>query len=1060
MIESAAPAPEVSRFVTRWRASGAAERANYQLFLAELCDVLQVPRPDPALPDEAGNAYVFEKTVHFANPDGTESLGRIDLYRRGCFVLEAKQGVSLLASPTGPTRQTGPTRPARRGTAVRGTGAWDAAMVAARGQAEQYAKALPSGEGWPPFLVVVDVGHVVELFSDFTGTGKRYLPFPDARTFRIRLADLEHDDVRARLRAVWLDPSSLDPARASVRVTREVAERLATLARSLEEAGHEPHDVASFLMRCVFTMFSEDVDLLPSGSFTRLLEEAREQPDLFPLIAESLWESMKTGGFAPILKHKVLRFNGNLFAERGALPLTAEQLRLLHEAARADWKSVEPAIFGTLLERALDPVERHRLGAHYTPRAYVERLVVPTLVDPLREEWEAAQAAAVTLANQGRLKEARDEVRAFHRRLCAVRVLDPACGSGNFLYVALEHLKRLEGEVLNALHELGEGQMGLDLAGLTVDPHQLLGIEVNPRAAAIADVVLWIGYLQWHFRTRGRVMPPEPVLRVFHNIACRDAVLEWDRTEPVLDEAGNPVTRWDGETTKPHPATGQLVPDETARVPVVRYVNPRKAQWPEADFVVGNPPFIGNWRMRTALGDGYTEALREAHPEVPESADYVLYWWDHAAELTRAGALRRFGLITTNSLRQVFARRVLERHLEAREPLSLVFAIPDHPWVDSADGADVRIAMTVAEAGERPGSVYEVVREDRSEAAVLLSEVWGKIRSNLTCGADVAAAIPLTANDGLSSPGVKLHGAGFIVTPEEARALGLGRIPGLENHIRPYLNGRDLNQRARGVMVIDLFGLTAEQVRECYPEVYQWVHERVQPERRANAGRTKDADGYAELWWLFGKPRPELRKALGGLPRYIATAETSRHRFFVFLDASICPDNKLVAIALGDAYWLGVLSSRVHVVWATAAGGRLGVGNDPVYVKSRCFDPFPFPALGRDGSPSRPQGSGALGESALPDRIRDLAERLDAHRKRQQALHEGLTLTKMYNMLEKLRRAGLAPPQPSPAATGVGASPDLRETGLTAVERAIHEQGLVSVLRELHDELDAAVFEA
>jgi hypothetical protein len=505
MAESAAPAPEVTRFVTRWRASGAAERANYQLFLSELCDVLQVPRPDPALPDEAGNAYVFEKTVRFANPDGTESLGRIDLYRRGCFVLEAKQGSDRSLSPlVGEGRGGG----ARRGTAVRGTGAWDAAMIAARGQAEQYAKALPSDEGWPPFLVVVDVGHVIELFSDFTGTGKRYLPFPDARTFRLRLADLERDDVRARLRAVWLDPSSLDPARASARVTREVAERLAALARSLEEAGHAPHDVASFLMRCVFTMFAEDVDLLPAGSFTRLLEEAREQPDLFPLIAESLWESMKTGGFAPILKQKVLRFNGNLFAERGALPLTAGQLRLLHEAARADWKSVEPAIFGTLLERALDPAERHRLGAHYTPRAYVERLVVPTLVDPLREEWEAAQAAAVTLANQGRLKEARDEVRAFHRRLCAVRVLDPACGSGNFLYVALEHLKRLEGEVLNALHELGEGQMGLELAGLTVDPHQLLGIEVNPRAAAIADVVLWIGYLQWHFRTRGRVMPP------------------------------------------------------------------------------------------------------------------------------------------------------------------------------------------------------------------------------------------------------------------------------------------------------------------------------------------------------------------------------------------------------------------------------------------------------------------------------------------------------------------------------------------------------------------------
>src|SRR5690606_23217370 len=259
---------------------------------------------------------------------------------------------------------------------------------------------------------------------------------------------------------------------------------------------------------------------------------------------------MDAGGFSAVLAHDVLRFNGKLFKSPDTLPLDGDQIDLLVEAAKADWRHVEPAIFGTLLERALDAKERHKLGAHYTPRAYVERLVLPTVIEPLRQEWGLAQAAAGTLAGEGKADEAVQELLRFHHRLCSVRVLDPACGSGNFLYVTLEHLKRLEGEVLNALDELGYRQAGLALGGdradalggETVDPHNLLGIELNPRAAAIAEVVLWIGYLQWHFRTRGDVNPPQPVVRDFRNIECRDAVLAYDRVEFVTDEHGRPVT--------------------------------------------------------------------------------------------------------------------------------------------------------------------------------------------------------------------------------------------------------------------------------------------------------------------------------------------------------------------------------------------------------------------------------------------------------------------------------------------------------------------------------------
>ena len=544
---------------------------------------------------------------------------------------------------------------------------------------------------------------------------------------------------------------------------------------------------------------------------------------------------------------------------------------------------------------------------------------MPTVIEPLRDEWDGVQAAAVTLAQAGKLKEAAEEVKAFHRRLCRVRVLDPACGSGNFLYVTLEHMKRLEGEVLDVWHGFGEAQGLLEDGGMTVDPHQLLGIEKNPRATAISDLVLWIGYLQWHFRTRGETNPPEPVIQKFHNIECRDAVMAYDAEEAVTDESGQAMTRWDGRTYKEHPLTKEDVPDETARAPLFRYVNARKAEWPDADFIIGNPPFIGNSRMRSALGDGYTETLRQVYDHIPESSDYVMYWWDRAAELVRSGTVRRFGLIATNSLRQTFNRRVLEKHLTAKNSLSLVFAVPDHPWVDSVDGANVRISMTVAEAGDREGILAVVVRETEGTGEAVeveLLERRGKILADLTIGANVSGTQPLRSNDMISAPGVKLHGAGFIVKKAVAEDLGLGRISGLENYIRLYRNGRDLTSIPRDVMVIDLFGLRADEVRTNFPEVYQWILERVKPERDHNNRPT-----YKNNWWIFGEPRAYFRPALMGLARYVSTVETSKHRFFVFLDGSILPDNMLINIALDDAFYLGVLSSRVHVTWALAAGG-------------------------------------------------------------------------------------------------------------------------------------------
>jgi hypothetical protein len=907
-------ATRIDAFIARWQGADGRERANYQLFLTELAALLELPAPEPASADDRANAYVFERRVGFRHGDGSESWGYIDLYRRGAFVLEAKD-----------VKESNDQR-------------YDQGMLRARSQAENYARALPADEGRPPFVVVVDVGRSIELYSEFSRSGATYTPFPDPRSHRIRLDDLRDAEIRERLRALWLEPLSLDPTRRSARVTREIAAHLAELARSLERAGHAPQASAGFLTRCLFTLFAEDVELIPKNAFRDLLETLKDNTAQFQPMLGELWRAMDAGLFSVAIRADLLRFNGKLFKHPEVLPLDRAQIELLLKAAQADWHQVEPAIFGTLLERALDPDERHALGAHYTPRAYVERLVLPTVIEPLREDWNIAQAAALTLAAEGKADSALAEITAFHQRLCAVRVLDPACGSGNFLYVTLEHLKRLEGEVLNAFDELDPNrqagklrQAGLALdgdradpfGGETVDPHQLLGIELNPRAAAIAELVLWIGYLQWHFRTRGKSLPPEPVLKDFRNIECRDAVLTWDEVSYATDERGVPLTRWDGKTLKASPVTGELIPDESARVPQERYANPRKAAWPQADFVIGNPPFIGNKRMRLALGDGYVEALRDSWPDVPESADFVMYWWHHAATLTARGALRRFGLITTNSLRQTFNRRVVEAALSpavaaqatagkrsvratsaqqstdgstakalgpglrrddatrSAPPISLVFAIPDHPWVDAADGAAVRIAMTVGAVGTTQGRLLEVTSEQaRTRTAKWLCEVrerMGVLHADLRMGADVSSAKPLQANLMLSNRGVIPHGEGMTVTEEEAIALGLHTTPGLPARLRPYRNGRDLTQISRNVRVIDMFGLSDVEVRARFPAVYQWLLERVKPERDQNPRANR-----RQNWWLFGENQPNMRASVGNLPRYIATIQTAKHRFFVF----------------------------------------------------------------------------------------------------------------------------------------------------------------------------------
>lgn len=990
----------LNAFLDKWRGSEGNERANYQSFFGDLCTALGVESPPPkgSVP---GDPYCFDKDIKFF--DKAESTRFADFYKQHCFLIEAKQGSDSSS----------------KGHGKRGTKTYRDNLHKAFNQARSYAYNRQLGD-LPPFLMVCDIGSHFEVWEGFSG---EYGSYGARQT--VKLDDLLKPDIFDRFVKIFTDPQALNPEKYRARVTREVAAELATLSRWLEQQGHDPQETANFLMRCIFTMFAEDVELLKGEVFTQALRDRWiANPNTFQPEIEGLWQTMNTGGNFGF--ERVLRFNGSFFENATAIALPQEQLEVLYAAAVKDWSQVEPAIFGTLLERALEKKERSRLGAHYTPRSYVERLVRPVVMEPLRQEWDEIELEIKRLLEPAEGKEeptaaqrrkAEQEITAFLQKLREIRILDPACGTGNFLYVALDLLKGLEAEVMTRLTDVA-GEVQLDVLA-QIKPDQFLGIEINPRAAAIAELVIWIGYLQWYFKRFGNAEPPEPVLQAFGNIENRDAVLAYDGKEPDVDpKTGKVRTRWGGRMMR-HPVTGEEVPDPADQVEIYRYLNPRPAEWPEADYVVSNPPFIGNARMREFLGDGYTETLREFYPEVSETVDYVMYWWHKAADYTQDEAIGRFGFITTNSIRQPRLRSVIDFHSKSKSPIVLTFAIPDHPWVD--EGADVRISMTVAE--KENAQVQKVATlgsvtaegnadspEDTAEQIRISWQRITKIYSNLQTGVNVSLASQLKSNYALSCQGVKLHGKGFLLRSNQ--------LDSVEHKFTfEFITGRELAKSKTDTFVLDLFELTEEELKVDYPRTYQWVLERVQPERQQNNRKV-----YREKWWIFGEPRASYRKVWKSVDKYIATTRTAKFRVFQFLSSRFISESGIVMIFLDDPYCLGVLSSNAHIIWSIAAGGWMGVGNDPVYNHARCFYTYPFP------DPTSEQ----------KQKIRDLGDRLDAHRKQVQAAHSDITITGMYNLLEKLRKG----------------------EQFTDKDREYNDRALVSTLKQIHDDLDAAVLDA
>jgi len=662
-------------------------------------------------------------------------------------------------------------------------------------------------------------------------------------------------------------------------ITFEAASRVATIAQALRERGLDPLQVARFLDRIVFTMFAEDVGLLPKDLFTKLAEKTKYDPARFCSLLKNLFVAMADGGDFGL--DTIAHFNGNLFSDDTVLELTEDEIKDIHRAAKLDWSEVDPSIFGTLFERGLDPDKRAQLGAHYTSREDIETLVEPVVMTPLRREWDVVRESVLKLITKGKSKPTKKAIREadglihdFLTRLSQVKVLDPSCGSGNFLYVALQKLKDLEKEII--VFATGHG---FDSFLPLVGPWQLYGIEVNPYAYDLAQMTIWIGYFQW-VKTNGYGISQRPVLRTLDTFKNMDAII--DLSDPE---------------------------------------NPKEPDWPEVDFIVGNPPFFGVRKMRTELDSGYVKFLHTLFKgRLPGSADLCCYWFEKARYQIENGKAKRAGLLATQGIRAAANRQVFER---IKETGGIFFAESDRPWI--LDGAAVQVSM--------------VGFDDASENNLVLDgKAVNAINTNLTSRVDTTKAQRLVGNKHLSFFGVSKSGPFDIVEAQAIDYLNSGGNPhGLPNSyvIKRIVNGKDLLRRTEPRWIIDFFGMSMNEAA-MYEQPFEHVYSKVKPERDKNRRKQR-----REKWWLFGETRPAMRGSFAPLKRCIVTSQVSKHRIFVFVDIPCLPDGTLVVISKDDDYTLGILHSRLHEVWSLAQGTQLE--NRPRYNPQTCFGAFSFP---------------------------------------------------------------------------------------------------------------------
>jgi type II restriction/modification system DNA methylase subunit YeeA len=835
-----------AEFARKWARSTRNERAAAHEHFINLCEMLGAPTPND---DPDGEYYAFEKG---ARKLGGED-GFADVWKRGYFAWEYKGKKKDLA--------------------------------VAYKQLNDYREDLEN----PPLLVVCDLNRF-EVHTNFTNTRSQTLDFT--------LEDLRTNPAEPLriLRAVMTHPDDLRPDTPSRdEMTAAAAAKFAETARQLQERDLDPERVAHFLDRVIFCLFAEDVGLLPDRLLTRLSDfRTAERPSDFSEMLADLFAAMRSGGHFG--SDRIDWFNGGLFDDVDVIPLRDPEIKRVWDASRLNWARIEPAIFGTLFERGLDPGKRALLGAHYTDRAAIQRLVDAVVAAPLRREFEAVQADIAGLADgDGVVSLARFD--AYLARLRRATVLDPACGSGNFLYVALNALKNLEREAIVWATE----HLARPDETPQIGPEAVRGIEINPYAAELARVTVWIGDLQW-MHNHGYPIDRRPILGRLDAIECRDALLD--------------------------------VADPSA---------PREAEWPAAEFIVGNPPFLGGKLLRRSIGDdAYVDALfRVYEGRVPPEADFVTYWFEKARAMIAAGRATRAGLLGTQGIRGGANRRVLERIKSSGD---IFMAMPDEPWV--LDGANVHVSFVCFDGGSEP---------ERHLGGVAVPS----INANLTAGTNLTTARRLAENTGIAFMGDTKGGPFEIPDDTAQRLLDAPNPDGRSNSevVRPWANGLDITRRPRRMWIIDFgLGMSREQAA-LYEAPFQYVAMNVEPERRSNRRAA-----YAARWWLHVEPRSGMRAALAGLSRYLATPTLAKHRLFVWLSAAMVPDHQIIVIARDDDYTFGVLHSRVHECWALAMGTQLETR--PRYTPTTCFETFPFP-------PATDQLRAAIAEAACElDRLR------------------------------------------------------------------------------------------
>ncbi len=975
------------QFIAKWGPGGSAAQLNEeqgaQSHFLDLCELLAVPKPG----EDVSTDYLFEQRSLVLG----EALGYADVYYRDHFAWENKA-------------------PGRN-------------LDAALRQLLQYSLALAN----PPLLVVCD-RLTIRIHTQFNGH--------PSETHVVRVEQLADPNAQALLRRLWLAPESFRPRQSTRDITEAAAQSFATLAAQLAARGAPGEQVAHFLTQCVFCLFAEDVGLLPERMFERLVDNRHLTSERLTDGLRQLFATMQTGGlYGP---DDIPWFNGGLFAHIDLPRLQITDVTELRNAARLNWSAIDVGIFGTLFERGLDPAKRSQLGAHYTDPATIARIIEPVITRPLLREWEQVakelQALTAKIKRHGdaAYKKARARFVQWLERLRAFRVLDPACGSGNFLFLGLKALKDIE------LHGITEAaRLGLDREqDLVTGVHNLLGIELNPYAAELARISIWIGEIQWRI-AHGYQPKTNPVLQPLEQIECRDALLA---TIEVNGTVG---------------------------------ITNSEAIWPKADVVVGNPPFLGDKKMRSELSDPYTLTLRTTYAgRVPGGADLVCYWFEKSCAAIAAGTLKAAGLVATNSIRGGKNRAVLDA---ITKETRIFEAWSDEPWVN--EGAAVRVSLVAFGTFEQParlnGESVASIHADLTEGGALGDS--GSIRANL------ASAVPLPENAGTAYVGIQKTGP-FEIPGKQARQwLALPNPHGQPNSdvVRPWFNGLDVTRRNRDMWIIDFGADMSRDEAALFERPFEYATEYIKPTR---VGKREARTN--ECYWLFQWSRPVMRAALAPLERFIVTPEVAKHRIFATVAKSVTPDKNLSVIARADDTTFGILHSRFHELWSLRMGTSLE--DRPRYTPTTCFETFPFPAgltpLDTAHQRTEPLASGALIPAGLDEEF-ESNQPLDQYGQTPAAIKPIPTATlrahasaiaEAAHRLDTLRRQWLNPPEwtravPEVVPLGMAHSPypDRIEPRLGLSEhdaKALQKRTLTQLynlrpawLAQAHEQLDAAV---